>query len=399
MATTMNNNGDETQVIITQQTIYDLGTWLSEKQQYTQTQLTHLQLEEHYLPLVALANNNWLTGALASSLKKSPVWSLVPTTLQDYLTELEHFYQQRSEAIQHEAIFSCSLLLDANIKVILLKGAANLFNGAANPISSRYMSDIDILIQQSKLEEGLKTLEEKGYFNQDDNEEILIEADAHHHAPPLIRKGGICYIELHRWALPLSSHQILETKEIWQHSIPLPLTPSVEVLQLHPTQQIILAIVHSEISDSAFEDNQINLRQVFNLNSLAINFASTINWLIVKEHFHRSNLDHVLNAILFSAYKIFGLITPLTKIDDIHSQNHFHKGLEHFIKTQGDEPKFNYLKKVLRGYSRQTIIDLYGESGKFPLLFGRIKHLKRHAKMLLTSRFLTRFINRNLNRD
>jgi hypothetical protein len=399
MAATMSDKEEDGQVTITQQTIYDLGTWLSENQQYTPTQLNHLQDEQHYLPLVSLANNYWLTGALANSLRKSNVWSLIPATLQDYLTELEVFYYQRSEAIQKETVFSCSLLIDANIKVIVLKGAANLFSGAANPISSRYMSDIDVLVNENKLEKSVKTLEQSGYFEQNDNEELLIEANVHHHAPPLIRKNGICYIEVHRWALPLSSHQILQTKEIWQHAIPLKLAGGVNVLQMPPTQQIILAIAHSEISDSAFEDQHINLRQLFNLNSLANHYAQTINWSSVEEHFQRANLTHVLYAMLFSTYKIFGLMTPLTKIDDINAKEHFCKGLERFTTTQGHEPKFNYLKRVFRGYRKQTIIDLYGKKGKFPLLSGRLKHLKRHTQMLLKPRYLTRFIKRNFNSD
>ena len=211
---------------------------------------------------MALANNNWLTGALANRLRINGVWSLIPATLRGYLTELEQFYQQRSEAIQQETIYSCSLLLKANLKVNVLKGAANLFNGAAQPLSNRYMSDIDILVQEERLEDSVKTLEQNGYFNSDDNAEISIDANAHHHALPLIRKDRICYVELHRWALPSSSHHILQTKEIWQCSIPLKLTPDLTVLQMHPTQQVILAIVHSEISDSAFINNHINLRQL-----------------------------------------------------------------------------------------------------------------------------------------
>jgi hypothetical protein len=399
MATAMNNDEDEAQVTITQQTFYDMGTWLSEKQQYTQTQLSRLQLEEHYLPLVALANYNWLTGALANSLKKSDVWLLIPKTLQEYLSEMERFYRQRSEAIQQEAIFSCSLLLDADIKVSLLKGAANLFNGAANPISNRYMSDIDLLIQESKLEDSVSTLVENGYVNPDDDEEILIKADAHHHAPPLIRKDGICYIELHRWALPLSSHKILETNEIWQQSIPLSLTPELEVLQLHPTHQIILAIAHSEISDSAFKDNHIDLRQLFNLYSLANNFKLQIDWTVVEHHFQRANLTEVLYSILFSIYKIFGLITPVTKIDDIDAQKHFLSCIDLYTKTQGDNLKFGYFLQVFRGYQKQTIIDLYGNNGRYPILFGRLKHFKRHLHLLFTPKFLTRFIKRNFNKD
>jgi hypothetical protein len=399
MATTMTVNKDDAEVIITQQTIYDLGTWLSEEQKYTSTQLSFLQQEEHYLPLVALANDYWLIGALANKLKKSSVWSSVPVTLQNYLTELEYVYQQRSETIQQETIFSCSQLIHNNIEVLILKGAAHLFNGVASPISNRYMSDIDLMVHESKLQGSIGVLEKKGYFSQEDDDEILIKANAHHHAAPLLRHNGACYIELHRWALPLSSQQLLQTKEIWQHAIPLILADGVNVLQMHPTQQIILAIAHSEISDSAFEDQHINLRQLFNLNSLANHFAATINWSSVEEHFQRTNLTHVLYAILFSTYKIFGLMTPLTKLDDINAKDHFFKGLVRFTITQGHEPKFNYLKRVFRGYRKQTIIDVYGKNGNFPLFSGRLKHLKRHTQMVLKPRFLIRFVKRNLNSD
>ena len=395
----MNVNKDNGQVIITQQTFYDLGTWLSEKQQYHHTQLARLQSEDKYLPLVALANNNWLTGALANRLRNNGVWSLIPATLRGYLTELEQFYQQRSEAIQQETIYSCSLLLKANLKVIVLKGAANLFNGAAQPLSNRYMSDIDILVQEERLEDSVKTLEQNGYFNSDDNAEISIDANAHHHALPLIRMDGICYVELHRWALPLSSHHILQTKEIWQCSIPLKLTPDLTVLQMHPTQQVILAIVHSEISHSAFINNHINLRQLYNLYILANHFEPEINWSTIEDHFQRSNLTEILFAILFSSYKIFGLVTPITKIDHISAQKHLSRGLERFIKTQGEEHRFNYFKIVIRGYNKQTITNLYGKAGKYPLLVGRIKHIKRHGQMLFTPKFLARFIRRNFNKD
>jgi hypothetical protein len=191
----------------------------------------------------------------------------------------------------------------------------------------------------------------------------------------------------------------LQTKEIWQHAIPLTLTPNVNVLQMHPTQQIILAIAHSEISDSAFEDSHINLRQLYNLNNLANHFTLIINWSSVEEHFQRANLTHVLYAILFSTHKIFGLMTPVTKLDDVNAKKHFHRSLDRFTLTQGYEPKFNYLKRVFRGYRKQTIVDLYGTNSRFPLLSGRIKHFIRHVQMLIKPKFLTRFIKRNVNRD
>jgi hypothetical protein len=385
------------QAQISPQTFFDLGMWLTVEQDYSHEQLVRLQDEDLCLPLISLANNYWLIGPLANQLKKNKVWSLLPVQLRAYLVELEVLYYQRAENIQQEVIFACKLLNQASLDVALLKGAANLFNGVADPISNRYMSDIDLLVHEDCMSQSEELLKSVGYHNDDD--EFLIEDHQHHHAPALIRDGGACYVEVHRWVLMKSLNKLLNEQEVWRDAVPLILNDDLQVKQLHPTQQIIQSIAHSEISDRGYDDKHIDLRQLLNLHAIAKHFETQINWQTVKQHFERSEKLDVLYVTLFKAYKLFKLDTPLTDKHNVLAKQHFEECLHLYIKQQNYTPTFGYLRAVLKGYSKTTILDLYGYHGTFPVFKGRVKHLKRHIQMLFMPKYIKRFIDRNLNRE
>ena len=69
-------------VKITQQTFYDLSTWLTHPNKYSQDQLSRLLNEEKYLPLITLAHEYWLVGALTNQLKSANVWNKLSSELK-----------------------------------------------------------------------------------------------------------------------------------------------------------------------------------------------------------------------------------------------------------------------------------------------------------------------------
>jgi hypothetical protein len=374
---------------ITAQTYLDLGTWLSTESDYTHEQLARLQREESYLPLISLANEYWLIGPLANRLQKSEFWQTLPGQLQSYLLELEKLYLQRSQAIQQETVFACDLLVRANIKVVILKGAANLFNGVLEPISNRYMSDIDLLVAEENQSASEQCLKSQGYYPQ--QEDFTLEAHGHHHAPPLIRENAICYIELHRRPLKKSISTVLQADEIWRDAIPLSLNENLQVLQLHPTHQIILSIAHSELQDSGYAEKHMDLRQLLNLQFITSHFHDQIDWQTVQRHFSRAKQSHVLTAVLYKAYRLLNLRTPITDIDDLLGKEHFDASLALNSKNDEKISAYGAIFKIVGGYRREVIIDLYGDEGRFPVLTGRIAHFKRHFSMILAKVTQKRF--------
>ena len=369
---------------ITEQTFLDLCAWLSDDITYSQGQLDRLLNEDHYLNLIELANAYWLIGHLNKQLKKYNVWPILPTELIAYLTELDRFYLNRSLAIRQEIIDVCSLLKGLTPKLVLLKGAATLFNGLANPISTRYMADIDILVPEEKLDCCLAQITSNGYVL--DKDELSIETSEFHHASPAIRENGPCYIELHRSPLVNSLINILDKNEVLETSISLELTESVVVQQMHPTQQIIHAIAHSELQDRGYSEAHIDIRQLLNFYLLAKKFDQKICWLTVEERFKSTEHLHILNSVVFQANKLLGLTIPKLKIDIELGEKQYQKCLQNHCHSASEDSKLNFIRRVLAGYSKNIIVNVYGEKGHFPILRGRLKHFKRHIRMLFRNK-------------
>lgn len=365
---------------ISEQTFLDLCTWLSDDLLYSEDQLTRLLEEEHYLKLIELANTYWLIGHLTTQIKKKHIWQRLPQALKAYLTTLEKVYQQRSQAIQQEVISVCRVLKKVTPQLVLLKGSAALFNGVANPISTRYMADIDILVAQDKLNLCLEALSQNGYIL--DVTDASISTKDFHHASPLIRQDGPCYIEIHRRPLVNTLKNILSAEEAMNQSMPLLIGEDLIVQQMHPTQQIIHTIAHSELQDRGYKEAHIDLRQLLNFYLIAKTFAVQICWRTVEQRFTDTKQFYVLEAIVFHANKLFGLPIFIDHFEQGKSKIQYQKCIRNFTQEKHATTLISSIRKVLQGYSKATIINLYGEKGYFPVFRGRLKHVKRHLLLL-----------------
>ncbi|WOH38995.1 nucleotidyltransferase family protein [Thalassotalea fonticola] len=380
------------QAKITAQTFLDMGMWLTHPEQCSQQQLNNLLDEDARLPLISLVNTYWLGGALHNSLKDSNVWQALDQELQDYLAELEQFYNQRNQGIKEEAIYACQLLTNANIPVVMLKGGASLFNGVFNPISNRFMTDIDLLVPEELQDKANQTLMSCGYAQ--NIEEHDHAAVGHHHAPALFREGGHCCVELHRWVLMKSASDTLSTEEVWQNAKPLALTSTLTILQMEPTQQIVLSVAHSELSHKGYEDKHIDWRQLLNLQAIAKQYQNDINWQYVFEHFNRCKKAESLSALLYAANKYLKLTTAITCTDDKQAVSHVNTCIKQYVKRQSAHKRFSHLFTVIKGYGKESIKVSYGDDGHFPVFTGRIKRMKRHLSMLTKPKYLSRFIKK-----
>jgi hypothetical protein len=207
--------------------------------------------------------------------------------------------------------------------------------------------------------------------------------------PPLIREGGCCFIELHRWGLKKSVSEVLTTKEIWRDSVILNLEDDLQVLQLSPTHQFILAIAHSELSNKNHDYKEFDLKQIHNVYIIANFYYQDINWESVQEHFSRARKEYILNGMLFCVNKLFSFSTPITQIIDDNASKHYRVILKNFISTQGRMTLIKRIKGIVRSYREEAILHYYGRYGYFPVFTGRLKHFNRHCKMLYSAIFCT----------
>ncbi|WP_068546643.1 nucleotidyltransferase family protein [Thalassotalea crassostreae] len=417
--TTDNNESTKNKVQmnkVTRQTFIDLGMWLTHPEQHNAEQLATLLDEDKRLPLIMLANQHYLIGALKNSLEHSSIWAQLDEELITYLTELEQMFFERNQGIMEEALFACTHLSSANIPVIMLKGGASLFNGVFSPISNRFMTDVDLLVPEELQDKANEVLQQQGYApNQDDMD---IHAVNHHHAPALFRQGkGHCCVELHRWALSKAHSDVLSTKEVWQQAIPLSLAPltltpenqntskssksndkdPLTILQLSPEHQVVLSIAHSELSHRAFDEQFIDWRQQLNLQQIISfheNQNTLLNWQDIEKHFNRCNKSDPLFSSLYTIEYLFNQKTPLNIRINKQAKQHVKRCIDLFVKRQRSGKKFGHLFSVLKGYKRENIYVIYGKEGYFPASSGRLKHAKRHLRMMFKAKYLSDFIRR-----
>ncbi len=366
---------------ITHQSYIDLCAWLAPSVPVCEDRMFRLTCEPDYLPLIALANNFWLTGALAFQLKNKGVWTKLPSLLSEYLATIEAAYLERSVQIQDEVQSVSQLLKGAGYELLLIKGAASLFNGAAKPISTRFMSDVDILVKRQDIKSAYDLLTSKGYYNALESHEL--HGKHHHHMPVLKREEGVCYIELHQGAVNIKFDHLLTADDAWQHKMKLELFEHIQVNQLSANQQVILTIVHSELSDRGLQDQHLELRQLYHLVVISEFFSKQLNWHQIQAHFVQHGQEKALAAAIYSAYQLFGLVTPITDPMDEWGEQHLSCCIDKYIAHQGVELQSQRLKNIVKGYGRQSIVSLYGDEGDWPVLSGRLKHIKRHIGLLV----------------
>lgn len=382
--------------IITKETFSDLSTWLFAPTDYSNEQLVRLKDEELSLPLFLLANRYWLIGMLTNQLKNADIWSALPEQVQSYLFEVESLYYERIKAIKIETEYVCRLLKANDIDVIVMKGAATLFNGVAEPISNRYMKDLDILVPESMQTQAYELLCNDGYAK----DLTYFELNSHdaHHAPPIV-KNNVCYVELHRWLLLKHLNKILPTDDVWHKSIALKISNDIEVKQLSPTHQVVLSIIHSEIQNGGYDLYHLDLHQLVNLCSIISYFDDQIDWVSVTNYFENSGQKIILDTTLYSVFKLFKIETPITNYHDNTVKRRFEKCLSTYIKRQGADTFFSVLMEQLVSYKKRNILLMYGGAGYLDYILGVCKHIKFQCLKVLSFRHLKPYLLRVIRRN
>lgn len=374
---------------VSEQTFRDLTTWIINPNEHSVAQFKRLTHEDERLPLMSLVNQYWLVGRLATSLKQSDVWQQLPEQLKNYLIDVDGFYESRNQMIKAEVEEVCTLLSDANIDALLMKGAATLFNGVSQPFSTRYMKDVDILIPEHKYLQAYELLLQAGYVKDSDD----FDYKDSHHAPPLL-KSNVCYIELHRWVLEKYLHKVLETKKVWANTKPLIISNQLAVKQLDATDQVILSITHSEIQNGGFDQCHIDLHQQMGLQSIVAHYGDEIDWEMVWQHFEKSGQQIILQSALYNAYQLVGINTPVTDLNDECVQLQFNKCIARYVKRQGEENLYSVMMDQLYLYKKRNVQLRYGDIGRLWYIKGVYKQIESHLRKIFNKHHLKLFISR-----
>ncbi|NMP16487.1 nucleotidyltransferase family protein [Thalassotalea sp. Y01] len=373
----------------------DLGQWLGNHDEIAPDTLARLHDENERLALLSFLHRHWLMGAFIQRLKTSSLFSGLEPDFQEYLEHIERFYLTRNERIKDEVVFACRILHENNIPAIVMKGASGLFNETFHPLSIRFMTDIDLLVPEREQAKAIQCLLDAGYWQ--DQDEMDISAANHHHAPPLARDNqGLCLLEIHQWPIKKRYQPILPLEDIWNNAEPLPLTTDRVAQQLSATEQLILSVAHCELSHRAYEEKYLDWRQLHNSACLIHRFAEDIHWDSVTDTFEQTGHLPELRAHLYMVETYFGVNVPIT-VRTEQAKAHLQQCIELLVERQGKSNPWTTVKSILSGYKKENIDVMYGANNMWQLTLGRIKHAKRHIKMLTKPKYFNDFINRLRN--
>lgn len=163
--------------------------------------LTSLKLGEWDL-LVRQARRLDILGTLAVSLETRSLLHQVPPAPRAHLTAARHAARHHERVVRWEAYCIERALAGVDTDVVLLKGAAYVMAGL--PLADgRVQSDVDILVERSKLREVEAALLAHGWESvKTDEYDQRYYRDWSHELPPLFHPDRGTYIDVHHNILP-----------------------------------------------------------------------------------------------------------------------------------------------------------------------------------------------------
>ncbi len=332
--------------------------------------------EANWMQLLKIANQLWLGTTLAHQLATSSIWINLDDELQTYLDSLKEFSQFRNKELKSLAVQIQTLLNEHKIEAVWIKGGSALFNGIDTPTGKRWMMDLDVLVDDSQMEEVVNLLIDNGFNVDFDIKQAFRSAS--HHIPPIVSPDGKFGVEIHRNPLSFKSEKYLSSNEVFEGKIHLDMD-SVWGWQINPTQQVIHALVHDQISHGHFNANAVHLRYMLHLCWLVTIFKDSIDFNKVADTISDLKL---IEIVFYLCWKLFGLDTPLTKQHSLSGEKYWNMALQNQTDNKWSFKNGTIIERFRISYSPENLHLLYGN--ETPLWVAAIYNTFRLLRRRLT---------------
>ncbi len=163
----------------------------------------------NWLGVVEIANTNFLTAALYYSLLDKDLLIVIDDKeLLNYLEQIYTINLKRNQKIIEQSKEIADILSKKDIKPVFLKGTASLLQNDYKDVGMRFLSDIDLCIDEFSLHEASELLIDTGYIAGD--EKSL--SPNWMHLPAMYHEKWDMVIELHRYVLLYQYSSIIPCK-------------------------------------------------------------------------------------------------------------------------------------------------------------------------------------------
>ena len=218
--------------------------------------------------LIRQARRSNLLARLAHVLDRQRRLDAVPTAPRQHLNSAMRLVDKQGAALRWEIECIRQALADADVQIIVLKGAAYAMAGL-EVAGGRIFTDVDILVPKTHLgrvESGLMLHGWQGSHH--DAYDQRYYRRWMHEIPPMrhIRRGTT--IDVHHTILPETARVKVNAAALFEAAVPLPGHPNLFVLQ--PTDMLLHSATHL-FHEGEFENG---LRDLLDLDSLLREFGA-----------------------------------------------------------------------------------------------------------------------------
>ena len=258
-----------------------------------------------WLAVISLANQHLVTPALWTAFNRYDLCQQLPDDVRSYLSLLHTRNAERNDRIRKQCIEIGTILSEAGIKAVLLKGVAWLLDGSLEAASDRMIRDIDLLVASEKVEVAARVLVGAGYK---DSGESLVEAN-HYHYAPLLPPAGDISVEIHRDLacrvdlLP-ASEVILSACEVAQGL----LLPS-------PDHRIVHNVIHAQIENGDFVGGTVSLRDTLDLARLVNRYGAEVDWIELAKQARRRDFFRYLSGAVHVSHRVLQSRLPVPLVN------------------------------------------------------------------------------------
>ena len=249
---------------------------------------------------VRLTSRHRVVPILATCLTDLDLMEALPEDFRVYLEMMQAGNAERNGQILDELRLVLARLNALGVKPCLLKGATRLVDGLYPDPSWRFMSDIDLLVPEERLDDCSRILEKEGYQSQ------VKERLETHHAPPLWDPERAAAVELHWRVRPEPYGRLMPTEDIIQRASPID-GPLGRYQLLHPTDQAILLIAHSQLFNGDIYYGTFRLANLIEMDWLSS--THELDWDRIFKSFTDVGRPRSCAAFLLTANRLLG--TPL----------------------------------------------------------------------------------------
>lgn len=256
-----------------------------------------LREEPDWVGLAAVANEHLVAPTVWTALDRGGLLPELPEDFRAYLAAIHRANAIRGEAMRRQLRRAASALNAAEIVPVLLKGGARLFENTAEG-DARMMADLDLLVEERRLDEALAILCRSGYRVVDDRSAGRFHATALRHA------GEPAAIDIHRHVGP--QRDFIPLAEALAGAVPLA-AGDCRLLALAPTHRVMHVFFHAQIHDRGQASHALPLRQLEEFAWIAECHASAIDWAAIAGAVDRLRLRRAWDAWLHLAERCLGL--------------------------------------------------------------------------------------------